>query len=202
MIVGRDTEQLDETGVAKAAIETVAEKCIRRCDCADDLSGNRWTVLGFAYKAVNTMDSMVGYKNEKNLYFGRFAAKLDDVVNFIPSRVAALLMIVASFLPGKRFSGRPGHGRSGEGTAGNMPARILRRPRVSVREAFWHSAGRGCQLFWKNCKETDDRGCPASGGTGRYPVCECAVVPDGIPWHGRLPVTFVFSVNNKKPDVV
>ena len=62
-------------------------------------------VLGFAYKAVNTMDSMVGYKNEKNLYFGRFAAKLDDVVNFIPSRVAALLMIVASFLPGKRFSG-------------------------------------------------------------------------------------------------
>lgn len=62
-------------------------------------------MLGFAYKAVNTMDSMVGYKNEKNLYFGRFAAKLDDVVNFIPSRVAALLMIVASFLPGKRFSG-------------------------------------------------------------------------------------------------
>lgn len=51
------------------------------------------------------MDSMVGYKNEKNLYFGRFAAKLDDVVNFIPSRIAALLMIVASFLPGKRFSG-------------------------------------------------------------------------------------------------
>ena len=62
-------------------------------------------MLGFGYKAVNTMDSMVGYKNEKNLYFGRFAAKLDDVVNFIPSRVAALLMIVASFLPGKRFSG-------------------------------------------------------------------------------------------------
>lgn len=81
------------------------------------------------------MDSMVGYKNEKNLYFGRFAAKLDDVVNFIPSRVAALLMIVASFLPGKRFSGL-GHGRSGEGTAGNMPARILRRPRVPVREAL------------------------------------------------------------------
>ena len=57
-------------------------------------------LLYTSYKAVNTMDSMVGYKNEKNLYFGRFAAKLDDVVNFIPSRVAALLMIVASFLPG------------------------------------------------------------------------------------------------------
>lgn len=92
-------------------------------------------MLGFAYKAVNTMDSMVGYKNEKNLYFGRFAAKLDDVVNFIPSRVAALLMIVASFLPGNVLAG-PGHGRSGEGTAGNMPARILRRPRVPVREAL------------------------------------------------------------------
>ena len=105
MIVGRDTEQLDETGVAKAAIETVAENASDGVIAPMIYLAVGGSVLGFAYKAVNTMDSMVGYKNEKNLYFGRFAAKLDDVVNFIPSRVAALLMIVASFLPGKRFSG-------------------------------------------------------------------------------------------------
>ena len=105
MIVGRDTEQLDETGVAKAAIETVAENASDGVIAPMIYLAVGGPVLGFAYKAVNTMDSMVGYKNEKNLYFGRFAAKLDDVVNFIPSRVAALLMIVASFLPGKRFSG-------------------------------------------------------------------------------------------------
>ena len=105
MIVGRDTERLDMTGVTKAAVETVAE------NTSDGVAAPLFymtlggPVLGWVYKAVNTMDSMVGYKNEKNLYFGRFAAKLDDVVNFIPSRVAALLMIVASFLPGKRFSG-------------------------------------------------------------------------------------------------
>ena len=56
--------------------------------------------LGFLYKAVNTMDSMLGYKNEKNLYFGRVAAKMDDVFNYLPSRVSAVLMIAAAFLTG------------------------------------------------------------------------------------------------------
>ena len=105
MIVGRDTEALDETGVAKAAIETVAENASDGVIAPMIYLAIGGPVLGFAYKAVNTMDSMVGYKNEKNLYFGRFAAKLDDVVNFIPSRIAALLMIFVSFLPGKHFSG-------------------------------------------------------------------------------------------------
>ncbi|MCC8066661.1 MAG: cobalamin biosynthesis protein, partial [Clostridiales bacterium] len=57
-------------------------------------------ILGFAYKSINTMDSMVGYKNEKYLYFGRFAAKLDDVVNYLPARLAALLLIAAAPLCG------------------------------------------------------------------------------------------------------
>ena len=105
MIVGRDTERLDMTGVTKAAVETVAENTSDGVAAPLFYMALGGPVLGWVYKAVNTMDSMVGYKNEKNLYFGRFAAKLDDVVNFIPSRVAALLMIVASFLPGKRFSG-------------------------------------------------------------------------------------------------
>lgn len=105
MIVGRDTEALDETGVAKAAIETVAENASDGVIAPMIYLAIGGPVLGFAYKAVNTMDSMVGYKNETNLYFGRFAAKLDDVVNFIPSRIAAFLMVVVSFLPGKKFSG-------------------------------------------------------------------------------------------------
>ena len=58
------------------------------------------------YKAINTMDSMVGYKNDKYMYFGRCAAKLDDVVNYIPARISALLMIAVSFLPGKAYDGK------------------------------------------------------------------------------------------------
>lgn len=180
MIVGRDTEQLDETGVAKAAIETVAENASDGVIAPMIYLAVGGPVLGFAYKAVNTMDSMVGYKNEKNLYFGRFAAKLDDVVNFIPSRIAALLMIVASFLPGKRFSGTRGMEDLEKGQPETCQPEFC-ADRECLCGKPWHPAGRGCQLFWKDCKETDDRGCPASGETGRYPVCECAVVPDGIP---------------------
>ena len=63
-------------------------------------------VLGFLYKAVNTMDSMVGYKNDKYLYFGRAAAKFDDFLNFFPARISACFMIFASFLAGSQFSGK------------------------------------------------------------------------------------------------
>ena len=95
-IVGRDTQRLDEAGVVKAAVETVAEN-------ASDgvIAPLLYMLLGGAplaltYKAINTMDSMLGYKNEKYLYFGRAAAKLDDVANYIPSRLAALLWIMAA----------------------------------------------------------------------------------------------------------
>ncbi len=96
MIVGRDTESLDEKGVAKAAIETVAE------NTSDGVLAPLFflilggPVLGFFYKSINTMDSMVGYKNETYLYFGRAAARLDDLVNYVPARLSALLMIVAT----------------------------------------------------------------------------------------------------------
>ncbi|MFR5116429.1 MAG: cobalamin biosynthesis protein [Eubacterium sp.] len=53
-------------------------------------------MLGYFYKAVNTMDSMVGYKNDKFLYFGRAAAKFDDVMNFLPSRISGILMVLAA----------------------------------------------------------------------------------------------------------
>lgn len=101
MIVGRDTEQLDETGVAKAAIETVAENASDGVIAPMIYLAVGGPVLGFAYKAVNTMDSMVGYKNDKYLYLGRAAAKLDDLLNFIPARLCAWVMIFASYLPSK-----------------------------------------------------------------------------------------------------
>ncbi|SHK45459.1 adenosylcobinamide-phosphate synthase [Anaerocolumna jejuensis DSM 15929] len=106
MIVGRDTECLDETGVAKAAIETVAENTSDGVIAPMLCLAVGGPVLGFFYKAVNTLDSMVGYKNDRYLYFGRAAAKLDDAMNFIPARISALLMILASYLAGKEYSGK------------------------------------------------------------------------------------------------
>ena len=104
MLVGRDTENLTEEQVVKAAVETVAEN-------ASDgvIAPMFWMLLfgpigGFVYKAVNTMDSMVGYKNDKYIYFGRFSAKLDDVFNYIPSRISALAMIGAAYIGG--FDGK------------------------------------------------------------------------------------------------
>lgn len=100
MIVGRDTENLTVEGVTKAAVETVAE------NTSDGVTAPLLFLilggapLGFLYKAVNTMDSMLGYKNEKYLYFGRFPARMDDVFNYIPSRTTALFMIAAAFLTG------------------------------------------------------------------------------------------------------
>ena len=98
MLVGRDTENLTEEQVVKAAVETVAE------NTSDGVVAPLfWMALfgavgGLFYKAVNTMDSMVGYKNDRYLHFGRFAAKFDDVVNFIPARLSALAMIASAFL--------------------------------------------------------------------------------------------------------
>ena len=106
MIVGRDTACLDEQGIAKAAIETVAENTSDGVIAPMLYLAVGGPILGFFYKAVNTMDSMIGYKNEKYLYFGRAAAKLDDVLNFIPARISAVLMIAASFAAGSSFSAK------------------------------------------------------------------------------------------------
>lgn len=105
MIVGRDTEALDERGVLKAAVETVAE------NTADGVVGPLVYLivggapLGMLYKAVNTMDSMVGYKNERYLDFGRAAARVDDVLGFVPARLAALCMIAAAPVAGLSVKG-------------------------------------------------------------------------------------------------
>jgi len=100
MIVGRDTERLEEAGVTRAAVETVAENTSDGVVAPLFYLAVGGPVLGWFYKAVNTMDSMVGYKNETYLYFGRAAAKLDDVLNFIPARISAVLMTAAAFFLG------------------------------------------------------------------------------------------------------
>ena len=100
MLVGRDTDSLTEMQVVKAAVETVAE------NTSDGVVAPLfWMALfgaagGLFYKAVNTMDSMVGYKNDRYLHFGRCAAKFDDAVNYVPARLSALAMIGAAFLLG------------------------------------------------------------------------------------------------------
>ena len=106
MIVGRDTEVLDEEGVIKAAVETVAENTSDGVIAPLIYLAIGGPVLGWIYKAINTMDSMIGYKNERYIKFGSAAAKIDDVVNYIPSRISAVLMIFAAFLCGKEFDGR------------------------------------------------------------------------------------------------
>ena len=100
MIVGRDTGNLSGEGVTKAAVETIAEST------SDGITAPLFymmiggPVLGWMYKSINTMDSMIGYKNEKYQYFGTWAARADDVLNFIPARLAGLFMVIGSFICG------------------------------------------------------------------------------------------------------
>jgi adenosylcobinamide-phosphate synthase len=103
MIVGRDTEVLDETGVTKAAVETVAENFSDGVIAPMLYAAIGGPVLGLTYKAINTMDSMVGYRNDRYMWFGTAAAKLDDLVNYIPSRLSALLLIAASDVSGSDY---------------------------------------------------------------------------------------------------
>ena len=104
MIVGRDTDPLNAEGIAKAAVETVAE------NTSDGVTAPLFYMIlfggigGIFYKAVNTMDSMIGYKNDRYRFFGTAAARLDDVMNYIPSRLSALLMILTCALPFKGIS--------------------------------------------------------------------------------------------------
>jgi adenosylcobinamide-phosphate synthase len=99
-IVGRDTENLDAPGIIRATVETVAE------NASDGVIAPLFYIalggapLGALYKAANTMDSMIGYKNERYIDFGRFAAKLDDALNYIPSRLCAVLIIAAARICG------------------------------------------------------------------------------------------------------
>ena len=98
MIVGRDTAVLDRDGIARAAVETVAENTSDGVIAPFFFMAVFGPAGGFFYKAVNTMDSMVGYKNETYLLFGRAAAKLDDAVNWLPARLSGMLLTAAAWL--------------------------------------------------------------------------------------------------------
>lgn len=97
-IVGRDTDRLDKEAIMKAVIETVAENMSDGVIAPLFFVGLGGAPLMFLYKAVNTMDSMFGYKNDKYKEFGYFPAKLDDVFSYIPARLSAYLIIISSFL--------------------------------------------------------------------------------------------------------
>ncbi|MGR4067612.1 adenosylcobinamide-phosphate synthase CbiB [Halomonas sp. LR3S48] len=134
MIVGRDTEALDEAGVARATVETVAENSV------DGITAPLfWALLGgaplaLAYKAVNTLDSMVGYRNVRYADFGYASAKLDDLANLVPARLTALAMWLAALaIPGARTRGAlagtwhdaPGHPSPNAGWPEAMMAYLL-----------------------------------------------------------------------------
>ena len=105
MIVGRDTQRLSEAGVVRAAVETVAENTSDGIIAPLFYAVIGGPVLAWVYKAVNTMDSMVGYKNDRYRYFGTAAARLDDVLNYIPARISAWLMILGAKLCGMDAAG-------------------------------------------------------------------------------------------------
>ena len=139
MIVGRDTQNLDEAGITRATVETIAENT-----SDGSVAPLFWFVIGGAplamlYKAINTMDSMIGYKNEKYRYFGTCAARLDDVANWIPARLCAFaLMVAALFTPDasaarafkiwlrdRRKSPSPNSAQTESAVAGALGVRLL-----------------------------------------------------------------------------
>lgn len=97
-IVGRDTQDLDESEITRGAIETVAENTVDGIIAPIFFFLLAGPIGAILYRATNTMDSMLGYKNERYLYFGRFAARLDDVLNFIPARITFILFVIASWI--------------------------------------------------------------------------------------------------------
>lgn len=99
-IVGRETHQLDESEIIRATVETIAENSSDGVIAPLFYFAVGGLPLAAAYKAINTLDSMLGYKNQRYLYFGRFSAKMDDLANLLPARLTALWMVVASALCG------------------------------------------------------------------------------------------------------
>ncbi len=137
-IVGRDTDRLDMAGVIRATVETVAESFNDGFFAPLFFFAIGGAPLALTYKAINTMDSMIGYKNEKYMFFGRAAARLDDGANFIPSRISAFLMMLAAKILGmdeddayriwkrdRKNSTSPNSGQTEAAMAGALHVRLL-----------------------------------------------------------------------------
>lgn len=141
--------------MAKADVETIAENTADGVIAPMLFIAIGGAPLGFAYKAVNTLDSMVAYKNEELINIGFFSAKMDDICNFIPARFAAVMLMIASLILRFDFKGA---------------VKIFKRDRfahLSPNSAADRSSSGRCiadsawgnpQLFWKSSRETDDRG--------------------------------------------
>lgn len=97
-IVGRDTHELNSSEITRATIETIAENIVDGIIAPLFFGWLGGAPLAMTYRAINTMDSMLGYKNEKYLFFGKASARIDDVANFIPARITAVLILVLSIL--------------------------------------------------------------------------------------------------------
>jgi adenosylcobinamide-phosphate synthase len=130
-IVGRDTAHLDATEISRAVIETLAESA-----CDGIIAPLFWLAIGgvpwaMAYKAINTLDSMIGHREPPYLYFGRFAARLDDGINFVPARLTALGIVTAAKFQGLQVWLRDGNnhaspnaGQSEAAMAGALNVRL------------------------------------------------------------------------------
>jgi adenosylcobinamide-phosphate synthase len=137
MVVGRDTEQLDEREVARGAIETVAENIVDAIVSPLFYAAIGGAPLAMAYRAVNTLDSMVGYKNERYRNLGWASARLDDAANYLPARLAAMFLVAASWTMGlnwrhawtiirrdARLHPSPNSGWTEAGTAGALSIQL------------------------------------------------------------------------------
>ncbi len=104
-IVGRETASMDSREVTRATVETVAENTVDGVIAPLFYAVIGGAPLAMAYKAVNTLDSMVGYRNERYRYFGFFSARLDDGANFLPARIGGLMLLAAAWITGRRAGG-------------------------------------------------------------------------------------------------
>ncbi len=125
MIVGRDTERLPDKGILKATIETLAENLSDGIVAPLFYFALGGLPLAMTYKAINTLDSMVGYKNEKYINLGKASARLDDIANYLPARITGVLIVAAIGIC-RTFSLIVGRTRSSLSTAGNAFAIMIR----------------------------------------------------------------------------
>ncbi|MCC8151466.1 MAG: cobalamin biosynthesis protein [Lachnospiraceae bacterium] len=189
MIVGRDTEALDETGVVKAAVETVAENTSDGVIAPLIFLVIGGPVLGYFYKAVNTMDSMVGYKNDRYRHFGTAAARLDDVLNFLPARISALLMIGVAFLLSlweNMVSGFRMDRRKEDGTGGRAGG----DSRAAGQSSF-RMNGKNAWKIWK--RDRRNHASPNSAQTEAVAAGALGVQLAGDAWY--------FGVKHEKPTI-
>lgn len=148
-IVGRETSSMDSREVTRAAVETVAENTVDGVIAPLLYALIGGAPLAVAYKAVNTLDSMVGYRSERYLYFGRFSARLDDAANYIPARIGGLMLLAAAWITGRRAGGAlrtvirdarrhpsPNSGIPEAAVAGALGVRLGGRNAYGGRESF------------------------------------------------------------------